>query len=56
MVDFMAIDHPSSYNVLLGRLFFMATKGVVSTYHLKLKFPIGDQVGVVKRDQIAIRR
>ncbi|KAJ4715114.1 Retrovirus-related Pol polyprotein from transposon opus [Melia azedarach] len=34
----------------------MATRGVVSTYHLKLKFPVGNQVGVVKGDQLTARR
>ncbi|KAJ4717115.1 Gag-pol polymerase [Melia azedarach] len=50
MVDFVVVDHPSSYNVILGRPFLMATKRVVSTYLLKLKFPIDNQVKVVKRD------
>ncbi|KAJ4713136.1 Retrovirus-related Pol polyprotein from transposon 17.6 [Melia azedarach] len=56
MVDFVVVDHPSSYNVILGRPFLMATRGVVSTYHLKLKFPVGNQVGVVKGDQLTARR
>lgn len=56
MVDFVAVDHLSSYNVILGRSFFMETKGVVSTYHLTLKFSIDSQVRVVKEDQLAARR
>ncbi|KAJ4719042.1 Retrovirus-related Pol polyprotein from transposon opus [Melia azedarach] len=56
MVDFVVVDHPSSYNVILGRPFLMATKGVVSTYHLKLKFPVDNQVGVIKRDQLVARK
>ncbi|KAJ4704672.1 Gag-pol polyprotein [Melia azedarach] len=56
MVDFVVIDHPSSYNVILGRPFLTAARGVVSTYHLKLKFPVGNQVGVVKGDQLTVRR
>ncbi|KAJ4720741.1 Retrovirus-related Pol polyprotein from transposon opus [Melia azedarach] len=56
MVDFVVVDHPSSYNVILGRPFLMTTRGVVSTYHLKLKFPVGNQVGVVKGDQLTAKR
>ncbi|KAJ4728684.1 Retrovirus-related Pol polyprotein from transposon opus [Melia azedarach] len=56
MVDFVVVDHPSSYNVILGRPFLMANKGVVSTYHLKLKFPVDNQIGVVRGDQLTARK
>lgn len=46
IVDFMVVDLPNSYNVILGRAFLMATKEVVSTYHLKLKFWLATRLGL----------
>ena len=38
-VDFLIIDCPSSYNVILGRSTFNHLKAATSTYCLKVKFP-----------------
>lgn len=39
-VDFIIMDQPSSYNVILGRSFLISTKGIMSMHHLKMKFPV----------------
>ncbi|KAL8543080.1 hypothetical protein ACS0TY_003819 [Phlomoides rotata] len=50
------IDVPSSYNVILGRPSLNVFQAVVSTFHMKMKFPIGDEVGEVMEDQFSSRR
>lgn len=40
MMNFIIVDPPSLYNVILGHSFLMAIKRVMSIYHLKMKFPI----------------
>ncbi|XP_059623044.1 uncharacterized protein LOC132266209 [Cornus florida] len=39
MVDFVVVDCPSSYNIILGRTTLNAMKAITSTYHLLLRFP-----------------
>ncbi|CAA0834975.1 Unknown protein, partial [Striga hermonthica] len=39
MVRFVVVDVESAYNVILGRPALNAFQAVVSTYHMKLKFP-----------------
>ena len=39
MVDFLIVDCPSSYNVILGRPTLNCLKAVTSIYYLKVKFP-----------------
>ena len=39
MVDFLIVDCPLSYNVILGRLTLNHLKAVTSTYFLKVKLP-----------------
>ncbi|CAA0809002.1 Unknown protein, partial [Striga hermonthica] len=51
MVRFVVVDVESAYNVILGRPTLNAFQAVVSTYHMKLKFPVGDQVGEARGDQ-----
>ncbi|XP_074569823.1 uncharacterized protein LOC141826469 [Curcuma longa] len=41
---FTIVDASSSYNVILGRPTLGAFSAVVSTYHQKIKFPVGDLV------------
>ncbi|KAJ4715162.1 Retrovirus-related Pol polyprotein from transposon opus [Melia azedarach] len=53
-VDAVRQHHLTGYP--WGRPFSAHHHGVVSTYHLKLKFPVGNQVGVVKGDQLTARR
>ncbi|XP_074588097.1 uncharacterized protein LOC141843999 [Curcuma longa] len=50
-VIFVVVDAPSSYNVILGRPALSAFQAVVSTFYQKIKFPVADQVGMVRGDQ-----
>ena len=49
------VDCPSSYNVIIGRPTLNRWKAATSTYCLKVKFPIDDEVGEVRGDQILAR-
>ncbi|XP_057770724.1 uncharacterized protein LOC130990511 [Salvia miltiorrhiza] len=53
MTRFLVVDMPSpSYNVILGRPALTAFRAVISMFHLKMKFPLGDgRVGEVWGDQ-----
>ncbi|GMN63958.1 hypothetical protein TIFTF001_033028 [Ficus carica] len=56
MVEFIVVDRPSVYNVILGRPTLNATKAVVSTYHLAMKFPTEGGVGVFRGNQEGARK
>ncbi|XP_023918198.1 uncharacterized protein LOC112029742 [Quercus suber] len=51
-LDFLVVDCPSSYNVIIGRPTLNRWKAATSTYCLKVKFPIENGMGEVKRDQV----
>ena len=55
MVDFLVVDCSSTYNAILGRGTLNKFRAVTSTYHLILRFPVGDLVGQVKGDQKTAR-
>ena len=54
-LDFLVVDCPSSYNVIIGRPTLNKWKAATSTYYLKVKFPTDNGVGEVKRDQVLVR-
>ena len=54
-LDFLVVDYPSSYNVIIGRPTLNRWKATTSTYCLKVKFPTSDEVGEVRGDQILAR-
>ena len=54
-LDFLVVDCPSSYNVIIGRPTRNCWKVVTSTYYLKVKFPTENSVGKVKGDQVLAR-
>ena len=54
-IDFLIVDCPSTYNIILGRPTLNRLKVVMSTYHLKVKFPIAYGVGKIRGDQVLAR-
>ncbi|XXG54223.1 hypothetical protein AAC387_Pa03g2164 [Persea americana] len=44
-VDFLVVDVPSPYNVIMGRTWLHSMEAVPSTRHQKLKFPLENQSG-----------
>ena len=54
-LDFLVVDCPSSYNVIIGRPTLNRWKATTSTYYLKVKFPTNNGVGEVRGDQILAR-
>ena len=51
-LDFLVVDFPLSYNVIIGWPTLNKWKAATSTYCLKVKFPTDNGVGDVKGDQI----
>jgi hypothetical protein len=56
MVDFLVIDQPSTYNAIIGGPTLNKLRAGTSTYHLMMKFPTKEGVGVVRGDQLATRK
>ena len=54
-LDFLVVDCPSSYNVIIGRPTLNKWKAATFTYCLKVKFPTDNEVGEVKGDQVLAR-
>ena len=54
-LDFLVMDCPSSYNVIIERPTLNKWKAATSTYCLKVKFPTDNGVGEVKGDQVLAR-
>ena len=54
-IDFLIVDCPSTYNIILGRPALNTLRAMTSTYHLKVKFPIAYRVGEIKGDQVLAR-
>ncbi|KAL2230962.1 UNVERIFIED_CONTAM: Retrovirus-related Pol polyprotein from transposon [Sesamum indicum] len=52
MIKFLVVDTPFAYNVILGRPGLNAFREIVSTYHLKVKFPT--KAGVDKRRKLDV--
>ncbi|KAK3033121.1 hypothetical protein RJ639_036480 [Escallonia herrerae] len=51
ILDFVVVKVPSAYNAILGRPALNQLQAIVSTYHLKMKFPTEHGIGEVKGDQ-----
>jgi len=56
MVEFVVVDVPSAYNMILGRPFLSKIRGVLSIYHNVLKFPVDNEVGNLRGDQQMARK
>ena len=54
-LDFLVVDCPLSYNVIIGGPTLNRWKATTSTYCLKVKFPTNSGVGEVKGDQVLAR-
>ena len=54
-MDFLVVDCPSSYNVIIGRPTLNRWKEATSTYCLKVKFLTKNDVGEVKGDKVLAR-
>nr|XP_023898138.1 uncharacterized protein LOC112010012 [Quercus suber] len=50
-IDFLIVDCPSMYNIILGRPTLNRIRAVTSTYHLKVKFPTAHKEGEIRGDQ-----
>jgi hypothetical protein len=49
-VEFLVVDCPSAYNVIIGRLTLNRLRAVTLTYHLLVRFPTENGIGEMKRD------
>ncbi|KAK3035100.1 hypothetical protein RJ639_032602 [Escallonia herrerae] len=56
ILDFVVVKVPSAYNAILGRPALNQLQVVVSTYHLKMKFPTEHGIGEVKGDLTIARQ
>ena len=54
-VRFLIVDAPSAYNMLLGRPSLNAIRAIPSAYHMVIKFPISNGVGMVRGNQRVAR-
>ncbi|KAL0456265.1 UNVERIFIED_CONTAM: hypothetical protein Slati_0965700 [Sesamum latifolium] len=55
LVKFLVVDIPSAYNVILGRPTLNAFRAIISTYHMKIKFPVIGGVGEAQADALQAR-
>jgi hypothetical protein len=54
-VNFLVVDCPSDYNVIIGRPTLNRLRAVTSTYHLLVHFPTENGIGEMKGDQAMAR-
>ena len=54
-IDFLIVDYPSTYNIILGRPVLNKLRATTSTYYLKMKFPTTHNVGEIRGDQVLAR-
>uniref|UniRef100_A0A2N9FJJ2 Uncharacterized protein n=1 Tax=Fagus sylvatica TaxID=28930 RepID=A0A2N9FJJ2_FAGSY len=54
-VEFLVVDCPSAYNVIIGRPTLNRLGAVTSTYHLLVRFPTENGIGKMKGDQAMAR-
>uniref|UniRef100_A0A2N9E2N4 RNase H type-1 domain-containing protein n=1 Tax=Fagus sylvatica TaxID=28930 RepID=A0A2N9E2N4_FAGSY len=54
-VNFLVVDCPFAYNVIIGRPTLNRLRAVTSTYHLLVRFPTENGIGEMKGDQAMAR-
>ena len=54
-IDFLIVNCPSTYNIILGKPALNRLKATTSTYYLKVKFPTIHGIGEIKGDQVLAR-
>ena len=54
-IHFLIVDCPSTHNIILRRPALNRLRATMSTYYLKVKFPIAHRVGEIKGDQVSAR-
>ena len=54
-IKFLIVDAPLAYNMLLGRPSLNAIRAIPSSYHMVVKFPTENGVGMVRGDQQVAR-
>uniref|UniRef100_A0A2N9FG73 RNase H type-1 domain-containing protein n=1 Tax=Fagus sylvatica TaxID=28930 RepID=A0A2N9FG73_FAGSY len=54
-VDFLVVDCPSAYNVIIGRPTLNRLRAVTLTYHLLVRFPTKNGIGEMRGDQAMAR-
>ena len=55
IANFLVINQPSAFNVVLGRSSLKVLKAITSIYHLLMKFPTPNGVGQIHGNQNEIR-
>ncbi|KAF2545788.1 hypothetical protein F2Q70_00020918 [Brassica cretica] len=50
VTEFLVVDRPASYNVIMGTPWLNAMRAITSTYHLCLKFPTPNGIEVIWRN------
>ncbi|CAA0828944.1 Unknown protein, partial [Striga hermonthica] len=55
MVRFVVVGAESSYNIIMERTSLNAFQAVVSTYHMTIKYPVGENIGEIAGDQLTSR-
>ena len=54
-MEFLVVDCPLAYNVIIGCLTLNKLRAVTSTYHLLVRFPTENGIGELKGDQATAR-
>ena len=54
-IDFLIVDCPSTYNIILMKPTLNRLTAAMTTYYLKVKFPTVHGVGEIRGDQVLLR-
>ena len=54
-IDFLIVDCPLTYNIILRRPTLNRLRATTSTYYLKVKFPTVHGVGEIRGDQVLVK-